>query len=116
MQKNPTHPNNLYNQKLYNIDDLLLSKHAYDRITSRGIRSDEILCSWTSTSTLRKNTRENRTIYSNYEYGLFIVIDNNTNIIITIIEMEWRKYRTGIYNTQKKYGIKPSAVYIPVIY
>ena len=101
-------------QTLYNFGNLSLSKHAYDRIVSRRIRTDEIICSWKSQSTLCRKTRDNRTIYSNFEYGLFIVMDNNTNIIITIIKMEWRKHRKGRYNLEKKYGVSTTVLPVPI--
>ena len=105
----------LRNQLVFIIDDMILSQHAYERILSRNIRPDEILCTWQSDNTLCRATRDIRSTFYNYEYGLFIIIDNITNIIVTIIEMEWRKYRPGIYNLQKKYGItKPLTPFYPV--
>ena len=105
----------IYNQPVYYIGRLVLSKHAYDRMSLRKIRPDEIRCTWESQNTLCRTTRDNRTIYSNFEYGLFLVIDNSTNIIVTIIEMEWRKHRIGIRNLQKKYGIHNTILPVPPI-
>lgn len=105
----------LYNQTVYTIGRLALSKHAYNRIVFRKIRPDEIICTWCSQNTLCKNSRDNRTIYSNFEYGLFLVLDNYTNIIVTIIEMEWRKHRLGIRNLQKKYNINNTILPVPPI-
>jgi hypothetical protein len=44
------------------------------------------------------------------EYGLFIIIEDVTNIIVTIIEMEWRKHRNGINKIQKKYNMINSII------
>ena len=106
----------LYNQTVYYIGRLALSKHAHDRILYRNIRPDEITCTWDSQNTLCKTSRDNRTIYSNLEYGLFLVVDNLTNIIVTIIEMEWRKHRQGIRTLRKKYGIQNTILPVPPIY
>jgi hypothetical protein len=105
----------LYKQTLYTYNDLLFSKHAYNRIANRGIRLDEILCSWKSQDTLCRNTRDNRMEFSNLEYGLIIVIEKDTRIIVTVIEMEWRKYRFGRHNLQKKYGLKGSILPVPLL-
>ena len=103
------------NQKTFTIENLILSQHAYDRIKKRGIRIDEVLCSWNSQNNLYRKSRDNRTIYSNYEYGLYIVIDCNTGIIVTIIEMEWRKYRKGRYQLEKKYKINNKIITVPPV-
>jgi hypothetical protein len=86
------------NQIITKIGDLWYSEHAIKRKLERGIRDDELICIWASPWLWKNGSYQNRTRYYEADYGIILVIDNGTGIVVTIVESEWRKE----YSSRKK--------------
>ena len=81
---------------LTRVGNHLVSNHAIQRMISRNIRKDELICSYEDPDLLCRPGYGDRTIYKNPVYNLYIVVDNHTGIIVTVIPTERRR------NIQKK--------------
>jgi len=76
---------------LTRIGNHLVSNHALQRMSSRHIRNDELICSYEDPGLLFRYSYGNRTVYKNPVYNLYIVVDNITGIIVTVIPTEKRR-------------------------
>ena len=76
---------------LTRIGNHLVSNHAIQRMNSRQIRYDELICSYEDPNLLFRCSYGDRTVYKNQVYNLYIVVDNVTGIIVTVIPTEKRR-------------------------
>jgi hypothetical protein len=76
---------------LTRIGNYLVSNHAVQRMNSRHIRHDELICSYEDPELLFRHSYGDRTVYKNPVYNLYIVVDNPTGIIVTVIPTERRR-------------------------
>ena len=95
-----------FDQPCKKIGNYWYSKHALDRQRERYIKDDELNAVLESPFRWERQSYSNRTTYYEEITGLFVVMDNYTNIIITVMEAEWRKKHKRWRNSSFKV-IKP---------
>ena len=81
------------NQLLIKLGRYLISEHALRRIKSRLIKEDEILFTLDSPDSVAYRSHHERTIVYHKLTDISVIIDNKTNIIVTVTETESRKCR-----------------------
>lgn len=100
-------------QIITNIGGYNFCKHALVRIQKRNIRKSDIFTTLDSIESIDYPTYNNRTIIHNHLTGLSVIVDNKTNIIITVTETETRKQYVTNKNKYRQFTI--NTVYYPVV-
>ncbi len=81
------------NQPLIKLGRYWICEHALRRIKSRLIKVDEILFTLESLDSVAYETHHERTIIYHKLTDISVIIDNKTNIIVTVTETDNRKSR-----------------------